>query len=482
MLDALVIAALAAVQEPAAALAADVWRHELGRRLAAMERSFGAADEARRERALPNVERAVGAFFRGGFEEVAREVDAARRLLAASEVGDDTSGRRAFGDALVLVPERRLVALGTERLACDLVLLYGDGTAPQGATFDVRGARRVGEAFEPLDEGRDIAVQPTLPWRADVAIAALGVGDHAVALSAWHGAVPLARVDVGVSVVADLDARLARLDAAVGTRSKLERTAAAFTAHHLHGLLADLAAGAVPEVDLHAHALLTEAETLAFGEPAARAALLGAPGDRYLALPLERGTAVGRVFVPEGLAPGVDVPIVFALHGAGGSENMFFASYGAGLAVELARERGWILFAPRVGPLGYTLDGVLAALDELLPIDRGNVFLVGHSMGAAGTVDAVGKAPGLVRAYAALGGGGRASAALAGVPAFVAAGASDFGKGGADALAARLRSLGAAVDARTYPRTEHLLIVQRALPDVFAFFDAQRRDAAAQAR
>jgi len=482
MLGTFVLAVLATFQEPASTLAADVWRHELGRRLAAMERSFGSADEAQRARALPFVERAVGAFFRGGFEEVAREVDAARQLLSASEAHDDASGRRAFGDALVLLPQRRLVALGTERLACDVALLYGDGVSPQGASFDVRGARRVDGAIAPLDEGRAIAVEPALPWRADVAIAALGAGDHVVALSAWHGSVPLAHVDVGVSVVADLDARLARLDAAVGTRSKLERSAAAFTAHHLHGLLADLASGDVPEVDLPAHALLTQAETLAFGEPAARAALLAAPGDRYLALPLERGTAVGRVFVPEGIAPGTDVPIVFALHGAGGSENMFFASYGAGLALELARERGWILFAPRVGPLGYTLDGVLAALDELLPIDRANVFLVGHSMGAAGTLDAVSKAPQLVRAYAALGGGGRASEALVDVPAFVAAGASDFGKAGADALAARLRSLGAAVDARTYPRTEHLLIVQRALPDVFAFFDAQRRVAAPQAR
>jgi predicted esterase len=452
-------------------------RHEMGRRVVALERAFATASEELRVRSLPHVERAVNGFFAGGFTGVSLELDAARRVLEG--VKEDPAGRLAFGDALVLVPERRLVALGTERLAFVVDRLYGDLEAPAGATFDVRGVRRDGGEERDLEEGRSAAGERTWPWRADTTIAELGAGDHHLTLRAWHGAVPLAEVDVALSVVPDLDARLAKLEAAVGDRKALARTVAAHTAHHLFELLADLAKGETPEVDLAANALLAEAETLAFGDDAARAALLASPGDRYVALPLARGTSIGRLFVPEGLAPDADVPIVFALHGAGGSENMFFASYGAGLAVDLARERGWILFAPRVGAFGYTLDTTLETLDALLPIDRERVFVVGHSMGAAATVGAVAKSPALVRAYAALGGGGRPNAALVDVPAFVAAGASDFGKRGADALAAALRTLGATVDARTYADTEHLLIVQRALPDVFAFFDAHVADDAA---
>ena len=46
-----------------------------------------------------------------------------------------------------------------------------------------------------------------------------------------------------------------------------------------------------------------------------------------------------RVQIPAG-AP-TDAPVVIALHGAGGSENMFFESYGAGAAPKEAKKRGW---------------------------------------------------------------------------------------------------------------------------------------------
>lgn len=472
--------AFAAFQDTAPKIGSDVWRHELGRRLAAMERAFGAADEELRVAALPHVERAVTAFFGGGFDRASAAIDEARRVLVPLAIDDETArlgleAQRAFGDRLALVPTRRVVAEGAASVGLDVLALYGDATIPEGVTWRVSARVSGVEGAEATAFGGDA----TLPARDELATLSLPAGDHVLQFAVFERDRPLRSTDVAFSVVADLDARLAKLEASVGDKKSIERTVAAHTAHHLFELLEELAGGDVPEVDLAANALLTQAETLAFGDEAARSGLLAAPGDRYMALPLERGTAIGRLFVPEGIEPGRDVPLVLALHGAGGSENMFFATYGAGLAVDLARERGWILFAPRVGPLGYTLDGTLAALDALLPIDRDNVFVVGHSMGAAATVGAVAKSPALVRAYAALGGGGRASTALIEVPGFVAAGASDFGKRGADALAQGLRTLGASIDARTYADTEHLLIVQRALPDVFAFFDAHVRTNAA---
>ncbi|MEZ5978749.1 MAG: hypothetical protein R3F34_11065 [Planctomycetota bacterium] len=117
---------------------------------------------------------------------------------------------------------------------------------------------------------------------------------------------------------------------------------------------------------------------------------------------------------------------------------------------------------------------IVDSLATFLPVDTSNVFVVGHSMGAGAAVGAASKTPERLRAVAALGGGGAPSESCSVLPFFVAAGASDFGLGMSKGLAGRLRELGCEhVDEKVYPATEHLLVVQRALPDVFAFFDAE---------
>ena len=77
----------------------------------------------------------------------------------------------------------------------------------------------------------------------------------------------------------------------------------------------------------------------------------------------------------------------------GGSENMFFDAYGAGLAARLCEERGWILAAPRVSPFGLPAEALLEGLHARLPFDRDRVLLMGHSMGAGVGQRLVAKAP-----------------------------------------------------------------------------------------
>ncbi len=76
----------------------------------------------------------------------------------------------------------------------------------------------------------------------------------------------------------------------------------------------------------------------------------------------------GSTFPPrteaDGNVPG-NVRVLFAFHGAGGSENMFFETYGAGRLVELAAARGWIVVAPRqslMGGIGLTAEQQLEVL------------------------------------------------------------------------------------------------------------------------
>jgi pimeloyl-ACP methyl ester carboxylesterase len=154
---------------------------------------------------------------------------------------------------------------------------------------------------------------------------------------------------------------------------------------------------------------------------------------------------------------------------------MFFETYGAGRVVAEGIRREWIVVAPRQGLLGLPLDiaEMLDAIAEFWPVDRSNVFLIGHSMGAGQVVRQCGIRPHVPRAAVALGGGNRMAdpARAASIRFFVGAGDQDFGRGGAIQLHRSLAAAG--VDSRyiEYPAVEHMVIVQAAIDDVFRFLD-----------
>jgi len=179
-----------------------------------------------------------------------------------------------------------------------------------------------------------------------------------------------------------------------------------------------------------------------------------------------------------GLPPRKDTserrPLVILLHGAGGSENMFFDLYGCGAIVRNCLDRGWIVVAPRSGVLAKPpLDALIAALAERWPIDPGKVAVVGHSMGGMQALAAVQANPERFVGVGILGAGGspRRGIQLA-VPFFVGIGDRDFAYDGALGLARKLRATGAPVTLREYPAVEHLAIVQFARADLLQFLES----------
>ncbi len=457
----LILPLAATLAGPAAAQAE---RYELGRRLKEFEREWeGQTDPAARKRALAILPRASTQFLTLQLGEAGRALDAATHAL-----GHDAppSPAQEWAAALCAIPEKRLIDGGVKELAVTVKPLYPVKAAiPKGFTVTVGFA---GQKKLPVPTDKFPAV-------VKVPVPPLDQGEreferHLCLETAGEAAVP---ERVNVSQVADLAGRLAKLKAAINKWPALDTPEKA-TARDYAELLAGAADGAVPETDLHLSQMLRHAEHRLDPDPWYAADL---PGDFRLSVPLGgKQTAPIRMKVPRGLDPKTPVPLVVALHGAGGSENLFFEGYGNGQIVEECETRGWLLVAPRGGLIAVPpVAEVIAKLAERYPIDRKRVFLVGHSMGAAQVVELVQRHPGTFAAAACLGGGGRVRKpeALAELPLFVGVGSEDkLALAGARALNKALSAAGAKrVAFKEYPGLEHMLIVREALPDVFATFD-----------
>lgn len=462
---------------------AQVERYELGRRMKRFEAGWEVqTDPAARKRALAIVSKASPQFLSFQLGEAARTLDEARFALRSA---DPPSDAERWAAAVYADPAARLIDAGNQTITVTLRTLY-----PVRVDRPSAAVARIGFArSEPVRvELKTLPAKVELPIPDEFRIRPRRDRDLDLRFSVAIDGTEVAAREMIVSTVANLDDRLDKLRK--GTKGlPLQRTPEAATFLDRVDLLGRLAAGGVPETDLPAAWLFGEAEKLELmlhiaSEDNRGIAYYGPHrgGESWLSVPTgkERRTPC-RLFVPDGLAPKKSVPLVVGLHGAGGSENLFFEGYGNGHIVKECEKRGWLLVAPRGGGLlGGTppVAEVVAKLARRHPIDPKRVFLIGHSMGAAQTVELVQQHPGRFAAVACLGGGGRVRKpeAFTELPLFVGVGSMDFAHRGAKALHKSLSDAGAKwVTYKEYPDLEHLVIVREALPDVFAVFDEAAR-------
>ena len=111
-------------------------------------------------------------------------------------------------------------------------------------------------------------------------------------------------------------------------------------------------------------------------------------GDRWTVFDAGGAVTPMRIFgTVLTLPPGVKSygrPLVIAVHGLGGDENLFMEGYGAGLIEKLAAARGFVVASPRVSMLSSSpgvFDAIVEAAASEFDIDRSRVYLIGHSMG-----------------------------------------------------------------------------------------------------
>ena len=458
----------------ATSLAAQADRYELGLRLRAFERKLEATnDETRRKAAFVELDAAVQAFFGMNMAGVAEAVAKADAALDARQPDDAAR----FCERLCLRLPQRLVDSSLDVAAAELHLLRfrrdeDVPPMPPGARVVVR----IGAA----DKDVANAALAEFPLALPLDIDGIPEGDHTLAWRIEKDGVTLLAREQSISVAQKPDERLLALE----EKDLGDESIEAATLQSLLKALRGMRKPKPEETILPGARLLQEAESLRAmleqgkGEPYYQSARAG---QFWLRVPTGKSSANVRMFVPEAAAKNPAATFVFALHGAGGSENLFFDGYGDGAIVKLCEQRGWILCAPRSsGFSGQDLPALLDALAARYPVDRSRVLLIGHSMGAMQAMTQASAKPQAFAAVAALGGGGsaRKSEALTKLPFFVAAGERDFGRGGAQSLAAQLEQLGVDATYREYPHVEHLAIVQVALPDVFAFFDRSLKGAA----
>lgn len=447
-------------------------RYDLGRRAHDFEVVWDARadDPAAHKRAVPHVDKAVKHFLAFELSGGAAELDAARHAL---ESADPVPPVVHWADSLQILPETHVV----DAAASDVVIIvkpyYKPGVeAPKGAKLRARlgTGKPVEAALDSLPTTVRVPVKDVPgPPSADFKLTAEVVVD---------GKVLCTRV-VGASRVERLKDRLAAVQRVAADLPDPPKTIEQATFALLVKTLGQLVNKQTPETDLPISRFLAGAERLATVTEPYYVPKRG--GEFWLGIPTGNRSTVVRIRIPPKLEERKDkVPVVVALHGMGGSENVYFDGYGNGIVPRLASERGWIVIGPRVdGVLGTgPAPPVPTILDELAmryPIDPKRVYLIGHSMGVKHAVQLAQDNPGRFAAIALLGGRTEISKpeALSAVRFLVGCGKMDFSLDGSRKVSQALEAAKVPVTRKEYDDVEHLMIVREAARDVFKFFESR---------
>ncbi|MBK8977857.1 MAG: dienelactone hydrolase family protein [Planctomycetes bacterium] len=440
-------------------------RYDLGLRLRRFERAWAATAPGApaRDVARQCAQRSVTAFFAMNARGAGAALD--EGWLALTRDGTEADARRAAVAPLGARVARRIVAPGE---AIDVAILGLDAI------------ERTADPAQPHAElVAEFAGVTRVATGEELALAATAPGDYALQVGLRTGPEPGGTrwaPPVSVSVVADADAHVAALERELADAdARLGDGARSLEAESLRGLtrlLGALARGQAHETDVPAARLFAAADALGTAlREGDRYPTDAHPGEHWLRVPTGNRALAVRLLVPPRAADDrAPRPLIVALHGMGGSEHLFFDGYGDGLLIRLAAARGAYVVAPRAMPAGAA-EALVEALAERFAIDRGRVYAVGHSMGAATAVGAASRFPALFAKVALLGGGGSPTdpAALRAVPFLIAPGEHDFARRGAEQLARALDAAGVPVTLRVVPGVEHLLVVEEALPATVAW-------------
>lgn len=232
-------------------------------------------------------------------------------------------------------------------------------------------------------------------------------------------------------------------------------------------------------VDLAAHAaeVELEAKSLVAGSDPYRRRV----GNLWRVVRLPDGSELPvRVFAPESACGEARAPLVVALHGAGGDENMFLEGYGLGTIGALAREHGFVVACPRAGFGGTSpeaFDAIVQALLFTHAIDVKRIHVVGHSMGAGAAGSLRSARSDRIASVVLLAGASRDTGGPTSPPMFLAGGELDplASSAALRRAAESARAAGARVEFTMLEARGHTLFVGEILPRALRWCLEQQR-------
>jgi predicted esterase len=422
-----------------------------------------------RLRAMRPLSEGLTAFFSGRFDALARHLTLTCAALSADLPPTlEMLYAGALGIRLPRLVDKDALAKGVTPLRLQLFSFYEVEKPPvplqlHWRVVQLNKARPIGEGkLEAIGLG---AVATLLPRATE--------GDYEVRFEIKQGNQSLRRWRQTFSVVANLSARLEALKRAAETYSDADPTER-LTVLNAWEVLHKAQQGENPETFYPLRRLLQLAERIIAGWQKGKPGWQPAPGDYWMTTQYGERQIAFRLFIPKSFKPNRPIPLVVALHGAGGNEHLFFEGYGQGIVLKEAARRGWAVIAPRAEMGLAHIGAALETAQKLLPIDPKRIYLMGHSMGGAHSFAAIAQFPDRFRAVAIFAGAGQPTRVPPDLPIFIAVGEQEMMmlKNNIENAYRRLQGQNLKVlEYKKYEGCDHLMIVREAMPDAFAFFD-----------
>ncbi len=415
------------------------------------------ASESARLRAAQPLSEAVSAFFTNRLDRLAYGFTLACARLRSE--GEPTAEMLYAGSVGLRVPP--IVSAGRVRLSFEPFRYYEAQSRPLEALWQVetRAGRRVkrGRLELPLNTSPEVELR-------------LPEGDYQIRFELKQARQTLRAWVQPLSAIIDAAGRIERLRAALALAGDADPLASA-TVRMAVEVLEAAVRGDHPESFYPLRRLLLQAESIVRQRPHR---WQPQSGDHWLATLTGGETVYFRFYLPSRWRVGQPLPLVIALHGAGGNEHLFFDGYGLGRILKEAERRNWAVTAPRTSLSLRHLWGTLDTIQQRVAIDERRLYLMGHSMGGAQAFAALAQKPAVFRAAAIFAGAGQPTTLAPELALFLAVGEQElpFLKTNVERAferlkTARLRRL----EYRMYRGCEHLMIVREALPDAFAFLE-----------
>ncbi len=448
-----------------------VTRADLAVRLVEMEACWETHRESleARLRATRPLSEGVSAFFLGSFGSLARNLTlTCAALRSDAPVTPEMLYAGSIGVRMPRVLEKEALDRGEAMLRIRLFSFY-DADRPDAPLHLRWKVVRLGEV-RPLQEG---ALDRLEPGVAATLLTQAPEGDYEAHFEIAQGEQTLRQWTQVFSVISHLGARLGALDNAIESHNdanSIER----ITVLNARDVLRSAQRGESPETFYPLLRLLQFAERIVANWKQGRSGWQPAPGDYWMATLHRERRVEFRLFVPNQFKANQPIPLVIALHGAGGNEHLFFEGYGLGIVLKEAEKRGWAVIAPRAEMNLAHVSGALEAAQKLLPIDPTRVYLMGHSMGGAHSFAAIAQLPDRFRAVAIFAGAGQPTQVPSDLSILMAVGEQELAllKSNVESAYRRLQRLNVkTLEYKKYNGCEHLMIVREAMPDAFAFFD-----------